>query len=152
MTTGHAALFFGLLLSICIGSPRHSAGTACADFGGNILGEVSCAGASKVIVTKDSAIAEVTRDDAGEFIEACQKVYKEQVTQVGKKIFDSFADFVPYTVVMNSSRVSLDSAAALDRFKKQPPPPRVLRKKNAGIATNASVGFAIVVLLIGIFI
>lgn len=105
-----------------------------------------------VIVTKESAVAEVTKDDAGEFIQACQKAYKERVTQVGKKLFDSSTDFVPYTVVMNNSRVLLNSAAALERFKKQPPPPRVLRKKNAGMATKASVGFAIAVLFVGVFI
>lgn len=152
MRHDHAALFLLSISVLSAGAPRYSAGTACADEDGTILGEVSCAGASKVLLTKETAVAEVTKEDAGVFIEACQKAYKDRVTQVGKKIFECNSDFVPYTVVTGGSRVKLDSASALERFKKVPPLPRVQRKPNSAIATKASVGFGVIMLLVGIFI
>lgn len=152
MKSDHAALILLTFLTLSNCSPRHSAGTACADEDGEILGEVSCAGASKVMLTKESAVAEVTTDDAGEFIEACQKIYKDRLAQVGKKLFECDMNFVPYTVVSGTSRVKLNSESALEQFKKPKPVPRVQRKSNSGIATQASIGFAAVMIIVGIFI
>lgn len=125
-------LSYHLLGVVC---PGFSGATACADENGEVLGEVACSGAMQSIhVTPEMAVAEVSKEAAWKFVEACQKAHPGKVCQVGKKLSDCKMEFVPYTVVEGDKKTKLDSKAALEAYKKPPPPLPPVKKAQSDAA------------------
>lgn len=101
---------------------RVGGATACVGKDEQLLGEVACqAPVHKLIIAETGCVAEVTREAAGEFIDACFKAYGEdKVYKVGRRLYEADQDFLPYTVLKGPA---LDNPKALQRFKPPPPPP-----------------------------
>ncbi len=102
-----------------------SAGTACADEKGDILGEVSSSGSiSKQAVTDTNAVVECDKESAQEHVEACIKKFGEdKVYQVGKRVTNSKVAFTPFVVVEGGRRTTISSNSTVKAYKKPPPPP-----------------------------